>query len=95
MSRWLDAYFAKSADTRSAEKKTENVPYRELTKPTKPTALLVGEGSVSFVSASGRRFVKNSASSDPPRYPLFYTDAQLEAARLDAQRLGYPGRTVH
>jgi hypothetical protein len=27
--------------------------------------------------------------------PRGYTRAELEAARLDARRLGYPGRTVH
>jgi hypothetical protein len=95
MGRWLDAYLAESGDTPSPEKKTEKGSYRPLTKPTKPTEPQTGDGSVSFVSTSGQRFAKNSAPSGPPRYPLFYTDDQREAARLDARRLGYPGRTVH
>lgn len=89
MSRWLDAYFAQSSDVGTAEKKTANAPYDEPTKLTKPS-------SVGFVSPSERQFVKNSAPSDPPRYPFFYTDSQREAARRDAERLGYGrGRTIH
>jgi hypothetical protein len=88
MSRWLETYFAGPADAVSSEKKTENASPGEPTKLTKPS-------SVGFVSASGQQVAKNSGPSDPLRYPLFYTDAEREAARLDARRLGYPGRTIH
>jgi hypothetical protein len=37
-----------------------------------------------------------SQTGDQPPYPLFYTDTEREAARRDAERLGYGrGRTVH
>jgi hypothetical protein len=37
-----------------------------------------------------------SKPSKPPKYPLGYTDAEREAARRDAERLGYGiNRTVH
>jgi len=37
-----------------------------------------------------------SQTDEPARYPLGYTEAEMEAARRDAERLGYGrGRTVH
>ena len=93
MCRWLDAYLAESAGTPASEEKNEKGPYGVLTKPTKPPELQAGDGSVSFVSASGHQFVKNSAPADRPKCPLFYTDTEREAARRDAERLGYGGRT--
>ena len=46
-------------------------------------------------TASGRHISQTERPTDQPKYPLFYTDAEREAARLDARRLGYPGRTLH
>ena len=40
-------------------------------------------------TASGRHVSQIEGSADQPRYPLFYTDDQREAARRDAERLGY------
>jgi len=46
-----------------------------------------------FDGSQGRHI---SQASGSPRYPLGYTEAELEAARRDAERLGYGrGRTVH
>ena len=49
----------------------------------------------SFDSDRGTRFSQTDGPATSTRYPLFYTDAEREAARLDARRLGYPGRTLH
>jgi hypothetical protein len=53
-------------------------------------------GFDSFGSDPGRHISQTEGSADQPRYPLFYTEAECKAARLDAERLGYGrGRTVH
>jgi len=108
MSRWLDTYFAKSADTPSLEKKTHKGPSPLPTKPTKPASELGFGGFVGFVGASVQGFAKFSniatAPPDPAAeaaeravsIPRGYTNAELEAARRDAERLGYGrGGTVH
>jgi hypothetical protein len=103
MSRWLDAYFPPSAATTG--KRLQICPRGEPTKPTKPTPELSFGGFDGFVGSPEPRFAKNSGAELPDRsteaaerassIPRGYTRAELEAARLDAQRLGYPVRTVH
>jgi hypothetical protein len=36
-----------------------------------------------------------ASAQRPVRYPFGYTDAELDAARRDAERLGYGRRTLH
>ena len=46
-----------------------------------------------FDGSQGRHI---SQTYEPARYPLGYTEAEIEAARRDAERLGYGrGRIVH
>jgi hypothetical protein len=127
MSRWLDLYFAKPADTPPAEKNLHICPQGLPTKPTKPSDGFVGSsdphfakisgaataetaeraaetpipqelpkapkgGFDSFGSDPGRPISQTEGSADQPRYPLFCTEAERS---LDAERLGYGGRTVH
>ena len=105
MSRWLDAYFTKSSDAAPAEKNRIS----PLANPQNLRNLSKwGFGSFEgFESFHDPRFAKISgAAMMPPNrtteaaeraasIPCGYTRAELEAARLDAQRLGYPGRTIH
>lgn len=105
MSRWLDAYFTKSSDAAPAEKNHIS-PTGEPSKPSKPIEGRVFGGFEGFESSHEPRFAKISgAAMMPPNraaeaaeraasIPRGYTRAELEAARLDAQRLGYSGRTT-
>jgi hypothetical protein len=85
MGRWLDAHLAEPAETSLREKKTQNAPCEEPSKPSK----LPFEGFEGFEGSQGSHI-----SQPEVRHPRGYTDAELDAARLDAERLGY-GRRLH
>ena len=93
MGRWLDALAA--LDEIAEPEKNMEIPHRDdCQNPRNPPSPGSPPGKNTQMAPVGycqnpRNLAELSNPSKPPRYPLGYTRAELEAARRDAKRLGY------